>query len=167
MKELTNDNFEQFINDTITINKYITTQFELIKNSPLYQVHQTLQQKITNLETNKTSTTAQTSLSQVQTNYEPTNNQTKRTNALTNIISKAQEKAKDEGCDQWDSTKIYLILSTWADSDSNSVDYLPLLATTNSGIKYRDGERDKYLTKDQLMDRLYRLKTRIQGRVKS
>ena len=170
MKEDVKQNFQQFINETIEICNYFKHEIEAIKNSPIHQIHLALQQNQSSTDTNQNTITAklhhqEPQLIQKPKNIPQLNPQHQRKNALSDLIARAQRKAQEEGSDPWDSAKIYSLLGNWADSGLD--EYLPLQAFLEEGIEYLDGYEIKYLTKVQLINRLYRLKKSSSNRANS
>jgi hypothetical protein len=151
---------DQFIDETIELHKFINSEIEGVKNSPIYRLQNAIIKRKADLDELLSGATIQDQKSIASSSMFieglPNTPPVRRKNALTDIISKAQQQAINEGSERWDSGKIYSILEGWADSGLDQ--YLPLLAATDDGIKYRDGDRDKYLTKKLLIDRLSRLK---------
>lgn len=151
---------DQFIDEAIELRKFINSEIESVKNSPIYHLQRSVlnrKEDIDELSSSVTTQSQKRTIASHVTTKEPSNASSHcRKNALSDIIFKAQQQAMQEGSDCWNSAKIYLQLESWADSGLDQ--YLPLLAVTDSGIKYRNGGQDRYLTQTLLADRLYRLK---------
>ena len=151
---------DQLIDEAIELRKFMNSEIESVKNSPINHLQKAILKRKADLDELSSGTTIQNQKSILSSNMSieelPKTPPVSRKNALTDIIYKAQQQAINEGSDRWDSGKIYSILEGWADSGMDQ--YLPLLAVTDDGIKYRDGNRDKYLTKILLINRLSRQK---------
>jgi hypothetical protein len=152
---------DQFIDEAIELHKFINSEIEGAKNSPINHLQRAILGRKEDLDQVSAGTTIKhhkvTSSTNVVIQGLSVIQPDRRKDVLTDVISLAQNEAKEKGLDIWVASNIYGILQRKAELDTDP----PLLASTEEGIKYQDGPDCKYLTKKNLAARLSRLKNNL------